>query len=82
MHSVPLPINVRCNSNSDIIVRRREVTLRAIFGLMHRNMIGEKLTRRRLDGLCSPIDLHPQFQRLESFFACPREVCRMIYAHS
>jgi hypothetical protein len=29
MHSVPVPINVRCNSNSDIIVRRREVTLRA-----------------------------------------------------
>jgi putative transposase len=47
---------------------------------MHRNMIGEKLTRRRLDRLCSPIDLHPQFQRLESFFACPREVRRMIYA--
>jgi hypothetical protein len=30
MHSVPVPINVRCYSNSDIIVRRSEVTLRAI----------------------------------------------------
>ena len=28
MHSVPAPINVRCYSNSDIIVRRSEVTLR------------------------------------------------------
>ena len=24
MHSVPVPINVRCNSNSDIIVRRSD----------------------------------------------------------
>ena len=31
MHSVPLPINVRCYSDSDIIVRRGEVTLRADF---------------------------------------------------
>ena len=31
MHSVPVPINIRCYSNSDIIVRRSEVTLRAIF---------------------------------------------------
>jgi hypothetical protein len=37
MHSVPVPINVRCNSNSDIIVRRSEVTLRADNGLMHCN---------------------------------------------
>jgi hypothetical protein len=29
MHSVPVPINVRCYSNSDILVRRSEVTLRA-----------------------------------------------------
>jgi hypothetical protein len=29
MHSVPVPINVRCYSNSDIIVRRTEATLRA-----------------------------------------------------
>ena len=29
MHSVPVPINVRCYSNSDIIVWRSEVTLRA-----------------------------------------------------
>jgi hypothetical protein len=34
MHSVPVPINVRCHSNSDIIVRRSEVTLWAISGLM------------------------------------------------
>jgi hypothetical protein len=27
MHSVPVPINVRCYSNSDIIARRSEVTL-------------------------------------------------------
>ena len=32
MHSVPVPINVRCDSNSDIIVRRIEVTLRAKAG--------------------------------------------------
>jgi hypothetical protein len=30
-HSVPVPIDVRCYSNSDIIVRRSEVTLRADF---------------------------------------------------
>ena len=30
MHSAPVPINVRCYSNSDMIVRRSEVTLRAI----------------------------------------------------
>jgi len=38
MHSVPVPINVRCYSNSDIIVRRSEVTLRArsdVFALQH-----------------------------------------------
>jgi hypothetical protein len=29
MHSVPVPINVRSYSNSNIIVRRSEVTLRA-----------------------------------------------------
>jgi hypothetical protein len=29
MHSVPVPINVRCYSNSDVIVRRSEVTQRA-----------------------------------------------------
>jgi hypothetical protein len=29
MHSVAVPINVRCYSNSDIILRRSEVTLRA-----------------------------------------------------
>jgi hypothetical protein len=32
MHSVPVPINVRCYSNSDIIVRRGDVTLRAMYG--------------------------------------------------
>jgi hypothetical protein len=37
MRSVPVPINVRCYSNSDIIVRRSEVTLRAKNGLMHRS---------------------------------------------
>ena len=31
MHSVPVPINVRCCTKSDIIVRRSEVTLRADF---------------------------------------------------
>jgi hypothetical protein len=31
MHSVAVPINVRCYSNSDIILRRSEVTLRASF---------------------------------------------------
>jgi hypothetical protein len=44
MHSVPVPITVRCYSNSDIIVRRSEVTLSAISGLTHCNMIGETLT--------------------------------------
>jgi hypothetical protein len=29
MHLVPVPINVRCYSNSNPIVRRSEVTLRA-----------------------------------------------------
>ncbi len=40
MHSVPVPINVRCYSNSDIIIRRSEVTLRASKRLMHRSKIG------------------------------------------
>jgi hypothetical protein len=31
MHSIPEPIDVRCYSNRDIIVRRSEVTLRADF---------------------------------------------------
>ena len=30
MHLVPVPINVRCYSNSNPIVRRSEVTLRAM----------------------------------------------------
>jgi len=34
MHSVPAPVNVRCCSNSAIIVRRSEVTLRAKTRLM------------------------------------------------
>jgi len=29
MHSVPVPINVRCYSNNDVIVRRGNVTQRA-----------------------------------------------------
>src|ERR1700684_3870457 len=33
MQSVPVPINVRCYSNSNMIVRRSEVTLRARSGL-------------------------------------------------
>jgi hypothetical protein len=41
MHSVPVPINVRCYSNSDIIVRRSEVTRWANRGLTQRNMIFE-----------------------------------------
>ena len=39
MHSVRVPINVRCYSNSAIIIRRSAVTLRANKRLMHRNMI-------------------------------------------
>ena len=37
MHSTPAPINVRCYSNSDMIVRRSEATLRARKRLMHRS---------------------------------------------
>jgi hypothetical protein len=50
MHSVPVPINVRCYSNSDIIVRRSAVTLRASNRLMHCNKIRRLQTssRRRL----------------------------------
>jgi hypothetical protein len=40
MHSVPVPINVRSYSNSDIIVRRSEVTLGTNNGLVRCNMIG------------------------------------------
>src|ERR1700691_3117854 len=36
MHSVPVPINVRCYTDSDIIVRRSEVTLRANRVILHR----------------------------------------------
>jgi len=35
MHSVRVPINVRCYSNSAIIIRRSAVTLRAMKRLMH-----------------------------------------------
>ena len=45
MHSVPVPINVRCYSNSDIIVRRSEMTLWASFGLMHRSKFEEVMRR-------------------------------------
>jgi hypothetical protein len=41
MHSVPLPINVRCYSNSDMIVRRSEVTRRASNGLIRRRKFEE-----------------------------------------
>ena len=41
MHLVPAPINVRCYSNSNPIVRRSKVTLRANSGLMHRSKSGE-----------------------------------------
>ena len=40
MHLVPVPINVRCYSNSNPIVRRSEVTLRA----RKRHVSGSKLT--------------------------------------
>ncbi len=42
MHSVPVPINVRCYSNSDTIVRRSEVTLRAKTGLMQCSIYADK----------------------------------------
>ena len=32
MHSVPVPINVRCYSNGDMIVRHSQVMLRATSG--------------------------------------------------
>jgi hypothetical protein len=53
MHSVPAPINVRCYSNSDIIVRRSEVTLRAINGLMQRLK-----QRRQKDRLAASTKFH------------------------
>jgi hypothetical protein len=34
MQSVPVPINVRCYSNSEIVLRRNKVTLRAKSGLV------------------------------------------------
>ena len=37
VHSLPVPINVRCYSNSDMIVRHREVTLRAMNDPLHCN---------------------------------------------
>jgi hypothetical protein len=37
LHSVAVPINVRCYSDSDIIVRCTEVTLKARSGLMRGN---------------------------------------------
>jgi hypothetical protein len=36
MHSVPVPINVRCYSNNDVIVRRSDVTQRANFNRARR----------------------------------------------
>jgi len=60
MHSVAEPINVRCYSNRDIIVRRSEVTLRARSGLARRSENGELLLRRatikRLSRLCGEGD--------------------------
>ena len=44
--SVPVRINVRCYSNSDIIVRRSEVTLRASSELMRCNKFANATGRR------------------------------------
>jgi len=41
MHSAPVPINVRCYSNSDMILRRREVTL----GANRRHSLGYSIGR-------------------------------------
>ena len=45
MHSVPVPINVRRYSNSDMIVRRSEVTLRVIFDIYAMSAAGPLLLR-------------------------------------
>ena len=55
MHSVPGPINVRCYSNNDIIVRRGEVTLRA--NLRHddgRYSITSSAVARSIGGIVKP----------------------------
>ena len=57
MHSVPVPINVRCYSNSDIIVRRSEVTLRATFvhcGKQHLYSITSSAMESSPDGTSMP----------------------------
>ena len=41
MHSVPVRINVRCYSDSDIIVQLQQRTKRARNRLLHRNKFGE-----------------------------------------
>ena len=45
MHSIPVPINVRCYSNSDVIVRHTEVMLRA----------NKRHQRVQDEGVCRPI---------------------------
>ena len=40
MHSVPVPINVRCYSNSDMIVRRSEITNRRHRGDLFDDLVG------------------------------------------
>ena len=52
MHSVPVPINVRCYSNSNIIVRRSEVTLRAMCGRLR---VGKENLHERSIGRSSHV---------------------------
>ena len=54
MHLVPVPINDRCYSNSDIIVRRIEVTLRAITGSQRRHSITLSARANNVSGIFRP----------------------------
>jgi hypothetical protein len=62
MHSVPVPINVRCYSNSDIIVRRSEVTLRAMYGRCPRCKSKSGISAKR-----SGAAMYTAYRRLEDY---------------
>ena len=57
MHSVPVPINVRCYSSSDIFIRRRKVTLRA-------TSVSRQSLFNHLVGGCEQRGRHVEAERL------------------
>ena len=70
MHSLPVPINVRCYSNSAIIVRRSEVTLRANTGGQARRFASLRMIRRKCGS---------KINRAASSIEVPRDLPFMLF---